>query len=1301
MKNGNNKKYLKMVEKRNRALSKEFKRIQREEFDEKIKALKLSIRVGESNIRSNISNLAKEISALEYDMSSNDNYAQVYGDKLSSLRSEYNKLTELLKNYNTSPGVKEIEDKIKRLENSFQNIDKNQLIVNSTSTTLYETNIFNNESTITEEKIDNTTPDTFIDNKHQLEAGSVINKFIEVQNVEDTERVKITQEVSNLIEDDVISYKKSRFKLFKKDDNTLNVSQQDKDSVELDKYESFGEAKLYSGDKSNKLLIEGDNEIDNKERSSAEKGFQDTPIESEEQSFQDGVDREVYKESGEKSFEAGVNVDFIAVRPEGLDEFRSTQISEKNLGGNVASISDGPDKNVDIVAFAKEEVGSDSQIVDQLPKKKFKLFKKKINKEAAGDNVEFITLDASDEKTELSRDNQGSNLRFKFFKKRVKKISKVEEIEDLEIDSNIDSDIGIDSYIEISKSESYVGIEKDDKIAHGGIDTQDLDSIGSKNGDQEIEISNSSEEIISSEDYISSADSNLILESSNEGPKKKFKLFKKREKEVLKDGGYISAQSSIEANDEIDRDGKEIVEVTLVDESEIRGSDRDYRVALSQEPVISIDGSIENKGVVQNLDNEESTGSTGKIEKKTRFNKLRNIIGIDNDTEKDKFNPKFDIQITTANTDISEYDYSPTTRSNTEIEEESVIIEDSGVSIPVSVNLSEISSNETIYIEKNKKELKKERKAIKKELKRNIRESKRTERDSKKLEKIKAKEIAINEKREQEELSKLEKANLKEIELEAKGRVDAEKENAKDLRLAAKREKAAIKLAKKLAIKEERNKKRLERIEEKRKKRENKKEASLSKIDEEKIEIALEKFKGLNSDFEDVNLSEIKDNDVELFEENKIIAETPDFDIDKNINNASETNAEDNDLQADVESKVSPRKFFNKKKRENLSEESLGKVSELVDESTLSISKKGEVNVEYILDEDDENEKRKNFEENRNITNEKIKNISERHKIKLDRQERKDKEKNDKLKAKAEKRAIKQLEKNRVQAEKDIANQQLEEIKRRSRDAIEAEKLLYESESDSKNNDEAKSNFFRSFIERKKKNKELKRSIKEEIKQSQSDEDVNADGDGSLSKEEKRRLKEQFKSEKERIKKARSEQIKDEKRKSREFSSENKRDKKIENADKNRLKVERDELKKSFKNTKKIEKARRREAKELAKIEEKRISALRKVESDNIKAENKIEAEKIKREKEYKKEILAQQKYKSKQQRSLLKEETKINKRAQKIELPKLKIVDTGEESNLGGSYQWDAESGVFSQSDSGSGINYMEYDLPEQLPRR
>jgi hypothetical protein len=1296
MKNGNNKKYLKMVEKRNRALSKEFKRIQREEFDEKIKALKLSVRVGENNLKSNISNLAKEISALEYDMSSNDNYAQVYGDKLSSLRSEYKKLTELLKNYNTSQEVKEIEDKIKRLENSFQNIDKNQLIVNSTSTTLYETNIFNNESTITEEKIDKTIPDTFIDKEYQLEAGSVINNFTEVQNVEDKESVKITQDVADLIGDDVISYKKNRFKLFKKEENTLDISEQDRDSVELSKYESFGEAKLYSGDESNKLLVEEDNEIDNKERSSAKKGFQDIPIDSGEQSFHDGVDGELYKESGEKSFEAGVNLDSISVWPGELDEFESTQISEKNLGDNVASFSDLTDKNVDIVAFAKEEVGNDSQIVAQLPKKWFELFKKKFDSEVEGDNVEFISIDASDEKPELSRDNQGAKQRFKFFKKRVKKISKVEEIEDLEINS----DIGVDSYIEVSKSESYVDIEKDDNIAHGGIDTQDLDSIGSKNEDQEIEISTSSEEIISSEDYKSSSDSNLILESSNEGPKKKFKLFKKREKEVIKDGGYTTARSNVEANDEIDRDGKEIVEVTLVDESGTSGSERDYRVTLSQEPVISIADSIENKGVVQNLDNEEGIVSTGKIEKKTRFNKLKNIIGIDNDSEKDKFNPKFDIQITTANTDISEYDYSPT-RSNTEIEEESVIIEDSGVSIPVSVNLSEINSNETIYIEKNKKELKKEKKAIKKELKRNIRESKRTERESKKLEKIKAKEIAINEKKEQEELSKLEKANLKEIELEAKERVAAEKENAKELRLAAKREKAAIKLAKKLAINEERNKKRLESREEKRKKRENKKEASLSKIDEEKIEIALENFKGLNSDFEDVNLSEIKDNDVELFEENKIIAETPDFDIDKNINNASEKNAEDNALQADVERKVSPRKFFNKKKRDNLSEESLDKVSEFVDESTLSISKKGEVNVEYILDEDIENEKRKNFEENRNITNEKIKNIAERHKIKLDRQERKDKEKNDKLKAKAEKRAIKQLEKNRVQAEKDLANQQLEEIKRRSRDAIEAEKLLYESESDSKNNDESKSNFLRSFIERNKKNKELKRSIKEEIKQSQSDEDVNADGDGSLSKEEKRRLKQQFKSEKERIKKARSEQIKDEKRKSREFSSENKRDKKIENADKNRLKVERDELKKSFKNTKKIEKARRREAKELAKIEEKRISALRKVESDNIKAEKKIEAEKIKREKEYKKEILAQQKYKSKQQRSLLKEETKINKRAQKIELPKLKIVDTGEESNLGGSYQWDAESGVFSVSDSGSGINYMEYDLPEQLPRR
>ena len=526
---------------------------------------------------------------------------------------------------------------------------------------------------------------------------------------------------------------------------------------------------------------------------------------------------------------------------------------------------------------------------------------------------------------------------------------------------------------------------------------------------------------------------------------------------------------------------------------------------------------------------------------------------------------------------------------------------------------------------------------------------------------------------------------------------------SKEVKLTEKRERKAIKLANKLASKEERNKQRLLVKEERRKKSE-KSDVSLldnsTVISDELTEEGREVESSIVREPELENLA-IKD---DRFEEDVLLKVSPGLIEDEITLSITEEvplliSSESEDTKEQVV-KTRLAGLFKKKKDIDVTDNS-ELVSENEAESNTKPLRSSVVNVEYILDESVESEKRDNYEESKKLTNEKIKNAEEKHRIKLDKQERKDRKKNEKLKAKAERSESRQLEKNRKQEEKDFANQQLAEIKQRSKNAIEAEKLLYESESESNGSAKPKSNLIKGIFERRKINKELKRSIREELKESQSDDRVNSTGDGSLSKEEKRRLKVQLKEEKARIKKAKSDQSHDERRKNKEISIENKRDKKIESADKNRLKVERDELKKSFKNTKKIEEARRREAKELAKIEEKRIAAIRKVESDNIKAQNKIESEKIKKEKEYKKEILAQQKYKSKQQRSLLKEETKINKRAQKIDLPKLRSVNTGEENTLGGSYQWDAESGVFSESDSGSGINFMEYDLPEQLPRR
>jgi hypothetical protein len=51
--------------------------------------------------------------------------------------------------------------------------------------------------------------------------------------------------------------------------------------------------------------------------------------------------------------------------------------------------------------------------------------------------------------------------------------------------------------------------------------------------------------------------------------------------------------------------------------------------------------------------------------------------------------------------------------------------------------------------------------------------------------------------------------------------------------------------------------------------------------------------------------------------------------------------------------------------------------------------------------------------------------------------------------------------------------------------------------------------------------------------------------------------------------------------------------------------------------------------------------------------------------------------------------------------MPKVNIVNVDQEENMGGAYQWDAESGSFKSSDVQSLLDLSIYDIPEQLPRR
>ena len=1321
MKNSNNKKYLKMMEKRNRALSREYKKIYKEEYDEKIKLLRLAIKEGENKIKSDITSLSKEISALEYDISGSDKYAQVYGAKLAILKTEYLRLNDLLNNYSSSQEVKEIESKIIMEENLYRNIDNNLLVINSNSTTLNDISIISEEDPVKKSVADeldlNSNTNLVKETRENLEKGSVTNP---AGGYEDNE-IKIGKHGLPA---------KSKFKLFRKRDTNIDLNIEKRDDVGQrlvsDYFDSYIEEVPYLKDRGTPILKETVTPILNNNNS--EKLIDDSPplideaIPLIEDNLKFAKARDEVEPVTMTTAIEGVSgrevLNSVIGAADGLEVaqpikkkfklFRKDRKSNKKEFEMETSIEqvrldaslegeqylDEGLQHIDLDSYEKEnEDGYQSE---------FPKFSKMETNEDTASAIEYDSLSVEVPKT--------SKKRFRFFRKRVKDHKNEKVAKDLRKESGLDSGIEKDSFLddlEVTNLEgsvppnldettgSYIEAETEVVTEPGyesntELETHSVESISAELAREGIEISNDAE-----------VNSQIVDAKNN----KRFKLFGKKVK-----GTPENRESIINniADNELYNEIENKYSNRRLEGDQVSYIESGERVLENSRDESSLSIDLSSEGAVE-IKSQES-GITGDLpdnnEKKSKFKKLKNIISKEKSDEKsiekEKFNPSFDIEITTANTSISEYDYS-TTSPNLGVDEVPSTETESNIGKPVSINISEDSFTETIYIEKSKKELKKERKAINKEAKRNKKANIKIDKENKRLEVIKEKERAAAEKFEREELEKLEKDQLKEIARKERDNAQAEKRLSKEVKSAEKRERKAIKLANKLASKEERNKQRL-LVKEERRKKSAKRDVSLLDNSTVISDELTEEGRGVESSIvrepELENLA-IKD---DRFEEDVLLKVSPELIEDEITLSITEElplliSSESEDKKEQVV-KARLAGLFKKKKDIDVTDN-----SELVSENEAESNTKplgsSVVNVEYILDESVESEKRDNYEESKKLTNEKIKNAEEKHRIKLEKQERKDRKKNEKLKAKAERSERRQLEKNRKQEEKDFANQQLAEIKQRSKNAIEAEKLLYESESELNDSAKPKSNFIKGIFERRKINKELKRSIREELKESQSDDRVNSTGDGSLSKEEKRRLKVQLKEEKARIKKAKSDQSHDERRKNKEISIDNKRDKKIESADKNRLKVERDELKKSFKNTKKIEEARRREAKELAKIEEKRIAAIRKVESDNIKAQNKIESEKIKKEKEYKKEILAQQKYKSKQQRSLLKEETKINKRAQKIDLPKLRSVNTDEENSLGGSYQWDAESGVFSESDSGSGINFMEYDLPEQLPRR
>ena len=229
---------------------------------------------------------------------------------------------------------------------------------------------------------------------------------------------------------------------------------------------------------------------------------------------------------------------------------------------------------------------------------------------------------------------------------------------------------------------------------------------------------------------------------------------------------------------------------------------------------------------------------------------------------------------------------------------------------------------------------------------------------------------------------------------------------------------------------------------------------------------------------------------------------------------------------------------------------------------------------------------------------------------------------------------------------------------------------------------------------------ESRRRLRRQLLEARNDNSAREGDDSAvLSKEERRVLRQQLKEERKRIANARKSHEEGEKQERRDRRNAEKSDRRAVEASNKAAGAERERLVRSFKNTRSEEKARKKEAAENTKAEQRRIKEHRKAEVAQKRADEKAAKNSITQDKKYRKEVRRQQKKKVNQQRSLLREETKIARRARRIDIPE--IAFTRDEPALGPAYNWDAESGMYNAVGAGNDIDPVAFDLPEPLPRR
>ena len=240
----------------------------------------------------------------------------------------------------------------------------------------------------------------------------------------------------------------------------------------------------------------------------------------------------------------------------------------------------------------------------------------------------------------------------------------------------------------------------------------------------------------------------------------------------------------------------------------------------------------------------------------------------------------------------------------------------------------------------------------------------------------------------------------------------------------------------------------------------------------------------------------------------------------------------------------------------------------------------------------------------------------------------------------------------------------------------------------------------RSFFGSLRDRSESRRRLRREILEARNDNSSREGDDGAvLSKEERRVLRQQLKEERKRISDTRKSREEGEKQERRDRRNAEKSDRRAVEASNKAAGAERERLVRSFKNTRSEEKARKKEAADNTKAEQRRIKELRKAEVAQKRADEKAAKNSVAQDKKYRKEVRRQQKKKVNQQRSLLREETKIARRARRIDLPDIAI--SRDEPALGPAYNWDAESGMYNAVGAGNDIDPVAFDLPEPLPRR